>query len=267
MIAWLVDEATAAWPFRRGIVATSAAAVIATLCFVSWRQTASWRDGESLWRHVVTLFPKSDFGHVGLGAALRDKGNFEEALWHSREAVRLHPENAGAFSELGNLLGGEEVDEAVLYWQAQLGRQPGNVDAHNNLGVMLVQKGRVNEAIEQWQQVLALDPANGNAQSNLAWVLATCPDDAIRNGARALELATNVFRLSGGMHPILFRTLAAAHAESGNFTQAIEIAQRGIQIANEQRNDVLARELGQQIELYRQHIAFRDLSIGRRPSP
>ena len=79
--------------------------------------------------------------------------------------------------------------------------------------------------------------------SNLAWVFATSPDQSIRNGAKAVQLAEQAVRISGGRIAILFRTLAAAYAENGRFVDAIQTAQRGIELANSQGNSGLATEL------------------------
>jgi tetratricopeptide (TPR) repeat protein len=119
----------------------------------------------------------------------------------------------------------------------------------------------VKEAIDQWQDVLAIQPENGNAASNLAWVFATCPEDSIRDGTRAVELAEKALRLSGGKIPMIFRVLAAAYAEDGRFSQAIESAQRGADLANSQGNPALAAELQSNIALYQAGTQLRDSSL------
>jgi len=70
--------------------------------------------------------------------------------------------------------------------------------------------------------------------SNLAWVFATSPDQSLRDGPKAVHLAEQALRISGGRIPILFRTLAAAYAESGRFSDAMQAAQQGIELANSQ---------------------------------
>ena len=97
--------------------------------------------------------------------------------------------------------------------------------------------------------------------SNLAWVFATSPDQSIRNGAKAVQLAEEAVRISGGRIAILFRTLAAAYAESGRFSDAIETAQRGIELANSQGNSGLVTELQGAIALYQEHQPLRDPSL------
>jgi hypothetical protein len=97
--------------------------------------------------------------------------------------------------------------------------------------------------------------------SNLAWVFATSPDQSFRDGPKAVELAEQALRISGGRIPILFRTLAAAYAESGRFSEAIQTAKRGIELANSQGNSGLATELQGNIALYQERQPLRDPSL------
>jgi membrane associated rhomboid family serine protease len=61
---------------------------------------------------------------------------------------------------------------------------------------------------------------NAETLNSLAWLLATCPDAAIRNGTRAVELAQRACKLDDWKNPALLDTLAAAYAEAGDFPQA-----------------------------------------------
>ena len=97
--------------------------------------------------------------------------------------------------------------------------------------------------------------------SNLAWVFAASPDPSLRDGPRALELAERALRLSAGRIPILFRTLAAAYAENGRFSEAIQTAQKGIELARSQGNPDLATELHGNVTIYEQQQPLRDPSL------
>ena len=134
----------------------------------------------------------------------------------------------------------------MVHYRKFLEIEPENVEARNTLGTALIQQGHVKEAIDQWQDALALQPDNGNAASNLAWVFATCPEASIRDGTRAVELGEKALRLSGGKIPMIHRVLAAAYAEDGRFSEAIETAQRGAELANTQGNPAFGRRTGKQ---------------------
>jgi tetratricopeptide (TPR) repeat protein len=134
------------------------------------------------------------------------------------------------------------------------------------VGTVLVQQGQIREGVEEWQKVLEIQPENGNALNNLGWVLATAPDDSLRDGSRAVRLAQQAVRISGGRIPIVLRTLAAAYAENQQFPQAIETAQQGVELANKQGNLALAAELQSSIALYQQNRPLRDPSLTSKSS-
>ena len=81
------------------------------------------------------------------------------------------------------------MSDALVHYRKLLDLQPDNMEVHNIVGTVLVQQGRVKEGAEEWEKVLSVDADNGNAMSNLAWVFATSPDQSIRNGAKAVQLA------------------------------------------------------------------------------
>ena len=101
-----------------------------------------------------------------------------------------------------------------------------------------------------------------NAKANLAWVLATSPDAALRDGAKAFELAKEIIERTGRADDanriIVLRTLAAGYAETGRFAQAIEIAQQASQLAIAQGNIGLTEDLQSNIAKYRRNLPLRD---------
>jgi len=97
----------------------------------------------------------------------------------------------------------------------------------------------------------------GTLRQGLAWLLATAPDAALRDGARARALAQEASRLTGG-HPVVLGTLAAAQAERGDFAAAAATAAQAAERAAAQGHAALAESLRGQRALYEQGRAFRD---------
>jgi Flp pilus assembly protein TadD len=141
-------------------------------------------------------------------------------------------------------------DEAVASSEKALEIQPANSDAHNNLAVAMAKKGRTREAIFHWQKALEIQPDKVGSQVSLARVLATSPDDSIRDGVRAVNLAEQALKLSGGRSPAILQTLAAAYAETGQFARAVETARRALELTTAQGNTPLAEALQKEIALY-----------------
>jgi protein O-mannosyl-transferase len=262
---WAVADLTAS--FRRRILLGAAALlIIGALSWTAWIQTSYWRDSETLFTHALAVTGKNDVAENNLGIVFLQRGELDKAIARLQAAIDLRPENGPAHNNLAKaFLQKGQLAEAMIHYRKFLEIEPQNVEARNILGTALIQQGHVREAVEQWQDALAIEPENGNAASNLAWVFATSPEDSIRNGARAVELAERALHLSGGKIPMIFRTLGAAYAENGRFSQAIETAQHGAELANSQGNQGLATELQRNVAVYQSGKPLRDpnLTIGR----
>ena len=266
-VTWAVTDLTRSWRFQRMALGVAALIVVGVLSWRGWLQTSYWRDSETLFTHALAVTSNNDVALNNLGIIFLEKGQLDDAISKLQAAIDLRPENAPAHDNLAKaLLKKGQVAEAMVHYRKFLEIEPENIEARNTLGTALIQQGHLKEAIDQWQDALALQPNNGNAASNLAWVFATCPEDSIRDGARAVELGEKALRISGGKIPMIYRVLAAAYAENGRFADAIEIAQRGAELATTQGNPGLAAEVESNVVLYRSGTPLRDPGITNRSS-
>ena len=64
----------------------------------------------------------------------------------------------------------------------------------------------------------------------VAWLLATCDQDSVRDGPRALGEATIACNLTQWKDPRSLESLAAAHAEVGDFDAAVQWQTRALQV-------------------------------------
>ena len=262
LVTWAVADFTALWRRQREVLGVGAAVVIAVLSWRAWIQTSYWRDSETLFTQALAVTSNNDVAENNLGIVFLRQGKLDEAISMLQAAVDLRPDNSPAHENLAKaLLQKGQVDDALVHYRKLLELQPDNIEVHNIVGTVLLQRGHIREGVEEWQKVLAIQPDNGNALSNLAWVFSTSPDSSLRDGTKAVQLAEQAVRVSGRRIPILFRTLAAAYAESGQFSEAIQAAQQGIQLANSQGNPGLATELQSNIDLYQERQPLRDPSL------
>jgi tetratricopeptide (TPR) repeat protein len=200
----------------------------------------------------------SAFVQVNLADALSRKGQPDEAIVHYEEAIKSQPNYADAYYNRGSILFAEgRIDEAMADWEKTLQIRPDDADAHTCLGNALLRRGSVKEAVTQYENAIALAPEDPHSRINMAWVLATAPDESIRNGIKAVEFAQQAMELSGGNDPNFLRTLAAAYAESGRFSQAIATARQAMMTATMQGKAGLARVLYDDVELYRANVPLR----------
>lgn len=92
--------------------------------------------------------------------------------------------------------------------------------AYFNRGIAYQTSHDFKRAIVDYEDAIRVDPANTLALNNIAWVLATCPEPELRDGPRAVEIATCACEQTQWKQGGLVDTLAAAHAEVGNFAEA-----------------------------------------------
>jgi tetratricopeptide (TPR) repeat protein len=204
---------------------------------------------------------KPDFAaaRANLGGALAKLGRLDEALVQLRQALELDAGYAPAHYNLGLVLSRQgDAQAAIREWRSALSLDPKYAAAHVSLGDALYAQGRTAEALAHWRDGLGLQPNDPPALRRVAWVLATSPDAAIRDGAEALAFAVRALELSGGKDARVLDMLAAAYAEKGQFANAALAARRAQARAAQENQPALAHDIGVRIALYEAGQPFRD---------
>lgn len=219
---------------------------------------------EADFRRAVAAQPEDPDAHLNLGSALVQLGRVDEARKEYDEAIRLAPDKARARFNLGTLLASQSDDSGALaeleqalktdpgYWEAsynagnaalRLGRfedcvrhfgaaiaaQPALAGARYGEGVCLAKLGRDADARAHLEQALQVVKGDRGVTLALARLLAASPNSAVRDGARAKELALQLGRT--GNDQMTIETLAMASAETGDFAGAVVWQERALQVA------------------------------------
>jgi protein O-mannosyl-transferase len=196
--------------------------------------------------------------HDRLATALLEKGRVREAIAHYKTALQLQPD-ADIHESLAKALWQDgEIDQAIAHWEKTLSMHPKNSQVQTSLGTAFLRKHLVGEAIDHYEKALAIAPNFVATLNNLALLLSTSSDARFRDGARAVSLAEQADKLSRGKNATILRTLAAAYAESGRFTDATKAAERGLQLALAQSDTALASKLRMDLDLYRMNFPRHD---------
>jgi tetratricopeptide (TPR) repeat protein len=96
---------------------------------------------------------------------------------------------------------------------------------------LLTDVGRYSDALAEYNRALSVDAKSTQANCGLAWLLATCPDSALRNPALALERANQAIEQGGQKDAVSYDSLAAAQANAGDFTAAMDSIRKAIELA------------------------------------
>lgn len=286
----------------RTLLACGAAALLAILGALSFRQVQFWRDSRTLWTHAAAVTRDNEVAENNLGmldahegkldsavahyeraiqiqtsrsanrydvtvalaennlaTALARKGDIDDAVQHYARAVQLRPDYADAFYNLGTLeLQQRKVDDAIDAFRAALRSRSDDAAAHGQLGDALHAKEDDQGARSEYEQALQFAPDAAWANYSLAWLLATSSDERVRNGARAATIAERALQRSGAS-PAILRALAAAYATQQRFNDAVEVAQRAMQLATARGDAAAGAALQGDIELYREGVPVREV--------
>jgi tetratricopeptide (TPR) repeat protein len=259
--------------------------IFSVLGLLTWRQSASYRDSETLWRTTIDRNPGCWMAENNLATALLEGGDIDGAIAHLEKSLRLKfdvleshnsltyalfrkgdadaaiaeahvalkfdPDNAGTHAVLGMALMTKGLlDEAIAQLSKAVEILPNHSNANYNLAVALAEKGETVDAIAHYEKAIEAQPDMFEALTNLAWIFASSSDANIRNGPKAVELAEEANRLTGDTSPVVLRTLAAAYATNKSFDKALETSRRALQSAQEQRNSELAETIRREMSLY-----------------
>jgi tetratricopeptide (TPR) repeat protein len=211
---------------------------LATLLF----QTGRIDEGTRLLEQAATAFPGRPDIQQNLANVLLMTGQDQAAATVLRKAIALNPTDADLRHMLGVVLTFQgKIPESAAVFRETLELDPGNVEVHAGLAIALWELKRYAEAMESYRAAMRYGPNDPAAARDYAWALAVCPQDDLRNGAQALELAQQLNQLSQFNDPRYLDVLAAAQAETGDFVQAVATLDKALEIVN----STLSRVTGQ----------------------
>jgi len=157
---------------RQRVVGGTSFAILICLGLLTWRQSATYRDAETLWRATIAKNPDCWMAYNNLGVVQFEKGSVEDAIEKYQQSLGLHSDYPEAHYNLGSaLLQKGYPDEAIRHCEEALKIQPNEPDAHIVLGNAFMAKRDVDRAINQYQQALTVRPEDSNAHYNLGIAL------------------------------------------------------------------------------------------------
>jgi tetratricopeptide (TPR) repeat protein len=195
------------------------------------RYLVHWSDTESLYSHMLKSAPEASVLRYGQGRLYQDQGQLDEAIEAYRAAVRFKRDLP-----------------MEREWASA---------AHNNLGGLLLARGDVKDAVRHYRAGWKTSDNRVSVANNLAWIMATNPDDTIRDGAHAVEMAEFACQATDYGDPTMLDTLAAAQAEAGRYEEAVKTAKKAIALTPKELARMIA-DIKQRLALYKSGKPYRD---------
>lgn len=189
------------------------------------------------------------------GEAYYTRGDLREALRDYSEAIKLDRENAGYYSVRGftyHRLG--QHAKAVADYDRSIEFDEKNPVPYVYRGDTFAEFGQYAEAARDYRKAVDLDDQLPRVYQSIAWLMATCPDKEYRDVERGLAAATKAIELQGDSADYrFFETLAAAHANAGDFSKARKSQQKAIGMAPNGRTN----ECKQRLDWYQDEKPYR----------
>jgi Tfp pilus assembly protein PilF len=178
-------------PFKKHILAASAAVILLACTISTTVQLIYWKDSGSLFERTLAVTENNVHMLNNYGNALGAMGRHKEAEKVLEQAVRCLPDLYEIRNNYGRVLQNlGKLDEAIAQYQIALKIEPTADFARYNLSVALAAVGRINEAIEQCRIVIAANPDDAEMQTNLGILLQRQGkiDEAIDCFKKALQI-------------------------------------------------------------------------------
>lgn len=232
------------------------------LAFVFAAQTAArnrdYESDERIWMDTIAKQPSNARAHHNYAVDLTRVGRMEAAEIQARAALAAKPDMAEAHQLLGVILGTTgRPDEGIAELRRASELDPADPGTYRNLGEAYGAKGEFALAAHAFLQAIRYQPDDPFLLNRAGWLLATAPDARVRDGARALSLARHAVELTRRQDSVSLDTLAAAHAEVGEFDAAVIAAREALAVARATQETAIVPELEQRRALYESRQPFR----------
>ena len=222
---------------------------------IAWKAKKEYDKAIADYNEAIRLDPKFTMAFLNRGVAWHHKKDDDKAIADYDQAIRLDPSYANSYISRGvSWEAKKEYDKAIADYSEAIRANPKYALAYRNRGGIWYVKKEYNKAIADYNETIRLDPTNAWSYNIRAWLWATCPDERIRDGKKAVESATHACELSQWKSANDVDTLAAACAEVGTFDKALEWQEK----ANKLYADTGDRKKGEdRIKLYKDKKPYR----------
>lgn len=197
--------------------------------------------------HFVRAFSEAYTIRAARAIEHEDSVEAEHAL---RRALELWNGNVRARQSLGRLLARQKrYAEAIDQFRTLTRIAPDSRAGWYYLYNALCLEKRYAEAADTLRAIVARFPDQPRPRIALAWLLATCPDARVRNGAQALRMAQRCAGANDISPQAVADLLAAAYAEIGRFDDAAQIVRKHLHATPPRKR----RELQARLRRYENH--------------
>lgn len=204
---------------------------------------------------ILQLKPRLPAAMRDRAILLSDLGKFDDAVAQLEQLHKANPKDPLTLLQLGMLYSAQKsYQKSIDAYSSLLTDHPEEWMAYRGRADALLNLGRRAEAVTDYDKALRRQPKDVGVLNNLAWVLATAPEDKLRDGKRAVLLATEACKLTNYKQDYILSTLGAAYAETGDFQSALTWSNKAVELASKEHLDSLKKE----VESYKANKPWRE---------
>lgn len=165
---------------------------------------------------------------LNIGLSQLQSGNLCDAEETLRAVIKLNPDDALAYSALGNVLKrNKKYEEAIACHERAVSLMPSSYEARSNLASAYLACGKMEPAINEYRNALALQPDSAELHFNLGTALQKCEryDEACDSFRIALKLKPD--------HVFAAMNLGSSLKGLGRLDEAISLHRLAVELAPE----------------------------------
>lgn len=213
---------------------------------------------------AIRLDSKMWQAHFNRAISFREAGEFAKAIEDMSEVMKLKPEYAPAYLiRAADYYRLNQVDKALEDWNRAAELKSSQVEAYVGRTMAYLKKKDYVKAAQEMETATRVESKTPLEILNfLAWLQATSPDKRARNGAAAIDTATKVCQSTQWNNWRYVDTLAAAYAEAGKFTEAVNYQKLALRTADGPA--AVIDQARERLRLYEQHKPYREEDSAKR---
>ncbi len=213
---------------------------------------------------TIRLHPEYANAWFNRAEVFMRQGKTELAIENYSRAITLDADDPGFYAGRGKAY---RIQKKFSLAEDDLNRAIALDDrltkAYLQRGDLRLAQGEYDNAAADYRTAVRNDSNSVSAFRCVAWMMATCEDQKYRDPKRSIQFAKKAIELNGKENFRLLDTLAAAHANAGQFNYAVTEQERAIALAAGQATGREMYNLKQRLQKYSQQSPYRTEVIAR----
>jgi tetratricopeptide (TPR) repeat protein len=218
-----------------------------------WHAKKDYDKALADYSQALTMNPRYTLVFVNRATMWHAMKDYDKAIADTTQAIGFDAKYPAAYRIRGiSFHGKKEYDKAIADLSRALEIDPKSAQTRADRGNAWAGKKEHEKARDDFNEAVRLEPTNAVTCAMAAFWLASCPEEKLRDGKRALDIAQKAYAEERS-NPRVIEALAAACAEVGRFEEAIRLQERALADPQLQNNN----EVRNRLECYRKKQPYR----------